>query len=217
MDKTLIEILPLAVAATISPSGLLFVTMILSGKEKPKRNAVMFLLGSIIFLVILGSLLLIAIKPAIQSTSQPDTVNAAMDIVFGILVILVIGRSLIFGKKKKPENKKKHKRPFIIMGFLFMIVNSSTLILYIAACKIISDSGLKMVERFSLLVFLIVITMLMISFPVIISILMPKKSEIVMVPVKSFMSKHGNQIAKGYFLLIAVYLIVHGIMELRAG
>jgi len=111
MERTLLEILPLAVAATISPSGLLFVTIILSGKENPRRHALLFLLGAVTFLI----------------------------------------------------------------------------------------------------------AMLMISFPVIITILMPKKSGIIMVPVKSFMSKHGSAIAKGYFLFVAVYLIFHGIRELQAG
>jgi hypothetical protein len=46
---------------------------------------------------------------------------------------------------------------------------------------------------------------------------MPKKSDVVMVPVKSFMAKHGSVIAKGYFLLIAAYLIFHGIREIQGG
>ncbi|MDO8736269.1 MAG: GAP family protein [Thermoleophilia bacterium] len=215
MVNTLIEILPLALAATISPSGLLFVTMILSGKENPKRHAVLFLVGSITFLFILGIILLFTFKSALNSAEQPHTLSGILDIVFGVLVILFIGQSLIFGKKKKPEDKKKHKYPFFVMGFGFMIINTSSLIPFIAACKIITDGDLGAVRAMSLLAILIAIAMLMISFPVIITILMPKKSDVVMVPVKSFMAKHGSVIAKGYFILIAVYLIYHGIVQLQ--
>jgi len=215
MEKIFLEILPLALAATISPSGLLFVTMILSGKENPKRNAIMFLLGSITFLVVLGGFLLVTFKPAIEAASQPDKRSAYIDIAFGVLIIIFIGQGLIFGRKKKPEKKKQHKRPFLVMGFGFMIINTSTLIPFIAACKIISDGGLPAAEDIMLLAILIAITMMMISFPVIITILMPKKSDVVMAPVKSFMSKHGNVIAKGYFILIAFYLIFHGVRQLQ--
>lgn len=216
MEKVFLEILPLALAATISPSGLLFVTLILSGKESPKRHAVLFLLGAITFLIVLGSFLLVTFKPAIDAASQPDRRSGYLDIAFGLLIIIFIGQGLVFGKKKKPEKEeKKRKRPFLILGFGFMIINTSTLIPFIAACKIISDSDLPAAADLILLAFLILTTMLMISFPVIITVLMPKKSDVVMVPVKDFMQKHGSVIAKGYFLLIAAYLIFHGIRELQ--
>ncbi|MBI5871449.1 MAG: GAP family protein [Actinobacteria bacterium] len=217
MEKVFLEILPLALAATISPSGLLFVTLILSGKENPKRHAILFLLGAITFLIVLGSFLLVTFKPAIEAASQPDKRSGYLDIAFGVLIIIFIGQGLIFGKKKKPDKEKKRKRPFLILGFGFMIINTSTLIPFIAACKIISDGGLPAAEDLILLAFLILTTMLMISFPVIITVLMPKKSDVVMVPVKNFMSKHGSVIAKSYFLLIAGYLIFHGIRELQGG
>ena len=216
MEKVFLEILPLALAATFSPSGLLFVTMILSGKQNPKRHAILFLLGAIAFLIVLGIFLLVTFKPAIEAASQPDKRSGYLDIAFGILIIIFIGQGLIFAKKKKPE-KKQRKSPFLILGFGFMIINTSTLIPYIAACKIISDGGLAAAEDLALLAILIAITMLMISFPVIITVLMPKKSDVVMVPVKSFMAKHGSVIAKGYFLLIAAYLIFHGIREIQGG
>ncbi|MHB8791981.1 MAG: GAP family protein [Thermoleophilia bacterium] len=215
MQRTFLEILPLALAATFSPSGLLFVTMILSGMNSPKKHAIQFLLGACLFLIVLGSVLLVTFKPAIEAASQPDKRSGYLDIAFGVLIIIFIGQGLMFGKKKKPEKKNKRKQPFFIMGFGFMIINTSTLIPFIAACKIISDGGLAVLDDIALVAFLIATTMLMISFPAIISILMPKKSDIVMGPVKSFMSKHGSVIAKGYFLLIAAYLIFHGIRELQ--
>lgn len=215
MEKTFLEILPLALAATINPSGLLFATMILSGNTSPKRHAIMFLLGASAFLIALGGFLLVTFKPAIEAASQPDRRSGYLDIIFGVLVIIFIGQGLIFRKKKKPEKKKQHKRPFFAMGFGFMIINVSSLIPFIAACKMISYGGLAAVEDIALLATLIIIAMLMISFPVIVTILMPKKSDVVMVPVKSFLSKHGGVIAKSYFILIAFYLVFHGIRQLQ--
>jgi len=216
MEKTFLEILPLAIAATFSPSGLLFVTLILSGKERPNRNASLFLAGAAVFLIILGTVVMVTYKSAVSASGQPDRLSGILDIVFGCLVIAFITFSLVRGKKKKASTSKKtHKRPFIVMGFGFMAINTSSLIPFIAASKIITDSDLGLQDSLPLFIILVAISMLMISFPVLVSVMMPKRSEVVMGPVKSFMKKHGGTIAKVYFLLIAVYLIVHGIGEMR--
>lgn len=216
MERTFFEILPLAIAATFSPSGLLFVTMILSGKEKPARHALLFLLGSVIFLTILGMFILLTFKSAVSSSNHPDSLSGAIDIILGFLTILIIGRSFISKGKKKSEGGDSHKRkrPFVVMGFLYMAINASSLVPYIAASKIIADAGLGW-DSLPLLLALILITMLMISFPVAVTILMPAKSERVMTPVKAFMSKHGSQIARAYFLLVGLYLIYHGIRGIQ--
>jgi len=211
MEKTFLEILPLAIAATFSPSGLLFITMILSGKEKAQRHALLFLLGAVIFLLILGMVVMETYKSAIGDAAHPGDSSGIIDILFGTMIILIITRSLIKKDKPQAEPKKQKKRPFVVMGFLYMIINVSTLIPFIAACKIISENQLGFADSLPLFLFLIAVTMLMISFPVIVTLTMPLKSEKVMGPVKSFMSKHGPRIAQVYFLAIGVYLIAHGV------
>ncbi|MFA6001518.1 MAG: GAP family protein [Thermoleophilia bacterium] len=215
MEKTLLEILPLALAATISPTGLLFVTMILTGKDHPKKNSVLFLCGSVIFLIVLSTVISLTYKTTVATASHPSTLSGVIDIVLGLLIIMVIGKAVIFGKKDKPAKKKRH-RPYLVMGFLYMIINASTLIPYIAASKIITQNNIGLGNALLVFTVLILITMFMISFPVIITILLPGKSERVMKPVRSFMSRYGNQIAQAYFFLIAIYLIVHGIVGIRA-
>ncbi|MHB1325848.1 MAG: hypothetical protein ACYC0L_06550 [Thermoleophilia bacterium] len=77
MEKTLLEILPLAIAATFSHGGLLFVSMITSGKDRPVKNS------------------------AVTSESHPGSFAGAIDILFGLLIIVVIGRPVFSEKKRK--------------------------------------------------------------------------------------------------------------------
>jgi threonine/homoserine/homoserine lactone efflux protein len=217
MEKTFLEILPLAIAATFSPSGLLFVTMILSGKKSPVRHAVLFLLGAVAFLAVLGLVVMLTFKPAVNSENHPGTVSSAIDIILGFLMILLIGHSFISRKKQKQKRDKQRQRPFFIMGTGYMMINASSLIPFIAASKIIAENDHAFWDSLPLFLFLILVTMLMVSFPVLVTILLPAKSERVMVPVKSFMSKHGSQIARAYFFLIGLYLILHGITGIRGG
>jgi len=213
MDRTFLEILPLAIATTFNPSGLLFVIMILSGKVKPVRHAFTFLFGAATFLIVLGLFIMLTFKPAINSTNHPDALSSAIDIALGILVIVFIGRSFLV-KAKPKKTGKASKRPFFIMGMGYMLINASSLIPFIAANKIISENGLGFAESLTIFAALIIIAMTMISFPVLIIVTMPGKSERIMGPVKTFMSKHGSQIARIYFFLMGIYLIAHGVRNL---
>ncbi|MBK5226350.1 MAG: GAP family protein [Thermoleophilia bacterium] len=109
MEKTLLEILPLAIAATFSPSGLLLVTMILSGKDRPVKNSVVFLSGAVLFLISLGSFIMVAYNSAVTSKSRPGSFAGAIDILLGLLIIVVIGRSVIFRKKEKKVEKNRRR------------------------------------------------------------------------------------------------------------
>jgi threonine/homoserine/homoserine lactone efflux protein len=210
MEKTFAQILPLAVGGTFSPSGLLLVMAILSSNENPKRKALSFIIGSSIFLTVLGILIVLLVKPAVQAASHPHKLSGYIDIALGLLIIILAGKSFLSRNKKAPQKKKERKIPYTLVGFSFMLVNTSTLVLFIAASKIIADNRLARPDTILLLLVLIIITMFMISFPVAISFAMPERSERILKPVTSFMSRHGSQIARVYFLLMAFYLIIHG-------
>jgi len=213
MEKTFLEVLPLAIGAMISPTGLLFVMMLLSGKGNAKKNGLEFVLGSTLFLIGLGLLIFFTAKPVVNSTAHPDVSASIIDIVLGGLIILIVIKSVFFKKKDKKKNKTGNK-PYFIEGFLYMFVNISTLIPFIAAIKIISLNKLAPLNDISIVLMVIIITMFMVAFPVIISYLMPKESEKILGPINAFMSKNGAKIANVYFLFMALYLIYHGVSRL---
>lgn len=212
MAQTFLEILPLAIGAAISPTGLLFVMMILSGKDNSKKSALGFVLGGTLFLTILGLFIFFTAKPVVNSTDHPNVTSSIIDIVLGILILGIVVKSVFFKKKNKTDDSKKKKRPYPIMGFLYMFINISTLIPFIAAVKIISMNKLVPWDGIAILLITILITMSMIAFPVVITYAMPHKSQKILGPVNSFMAKNGSKIGNVYFALMALYLIYHGIM-----
>lgn len=216
MIRTLAEILPLAVAAAFSPTGLLFVMMIISSRDTSRMRPFKFLAGAAIFLVILSLVVLLVWRPALSTIEHPQRASAAVDIVLGTMVALVVLKSVFFKSFLSPKKDRPHwqerKKPFFILGFAYMLTNISTIVPFIAACKIIADDGLAFWENIPLLVTVLVVTMSLVVFPVAIDYLMPERSEKILGPVKSFMSRHGGRIAYVYFFLIAIYLIGHGIV-----
>lgn len=214
MLTTFARILPLALTAAISPTGLLLVMSILSGKESPVKKSRAFILGAFVFLIALGLLISLTFHPAVQQTSNPGKTSAVIDIVLGLLILGVLVVSVFHKKKEKPAKKKKRKRPYTLLGFGYMLVNYSTLIPYIAAAKIINDGDLGFWEKLPLFVILILITMSLVSLPVAVTWLFPEQSGRILGPVKTFMSRHGRMIANVFFLAMAIYLIVYGVSRI---
>lgn len=214
MLNTFLEVLPLAIGATINPTGLLFVMMILSEKDNSKLKALSFVLGSTLFLILLGIFIFFTFKPAINSTNHPNTSSAIVDIVLGLIIILIVIKSVFFKKKVQSEKVSKKRQSYTLLGFLFMIVDISSLIPFIAATKIIANNKLNIFNDFSLVFVVILISMLMMAFPVIVTYIIPKQSEKILGPIKIFMSKNGSKIANVYFLLMAIYLIYRGVVSM---
>lgn len=212
MERTFLAILPLAIGAAISPTGLLFVMMILSGKDNSKKSALGFVLGSTLFLTILGLFIFFTAKPVVNSTNHPSLTSSIIDIVLGMLILAIVVKSVFFKKKPKPDAPKKKKKPYPVMGFLYMFINVSTLIPFIAAIKIIAMNKLAPWDGIAILLVTILIAMSMIAFPVVISYAMPKESQKILGPVNQFMAKNGSKISNVYFALMAVYLLYHGVM-----
>jgi len=212
MERTFLAILPLAIGAAISPTGLLFVMMILSGKDNSKKSALGFVLGGTLFLTILGIFIFFTAKPVVNSTNHPNVTSSIIDIVLSILILAIVVKSVFFKKKAKTDDPKKKKKPYPIMGFLYMFINISTLIPFIAAVKIISMNKLGPWDGIAILVVTILITMSMIAFPVVITYVMPNKSQTILGPVNRFMAKNGSKISNVYFALMAMYLIYHGVI-----
>jgi len=214
MDHTFFEILPLAIGAAFSPTGLLFVMMILSGKENSKKGALGFVLGGTLLLTILGLFLFFTAQPIVNATRHPDITSSIIDIGLGILILLIVAMSFFFKKKPKIKAANNKKRPYPIIGFFYMAINVSTLIPFIAAVKIISVNKLALWDNIAIFLMTVVITMSMIAFPVVISYAMPKESKKILDPMNAFMAKNGSKLGDAFFALIAVYLIYHGVMGL---
>lgn len=204
------EILPLAIAATFSPSGLLFVILIMSSK-KGKRGGLLFNLGAILFLI----LLTLAMNMAFSGLSNVKLsinpyISGAIDIALGLWIVYIFIRNKT-NKDSKPA--KNISIPPFALGFASMIINVSTIIPYIAANKILLNAHLDIVPYVVSLAILILVTMALMLFPIIISLVMPKKSDHILAIVEKFMSQHGATIARYYFLIIALYLIIKGALQ----
>lgn len=206
MANLLLQIIPLSIAGAINPVGTLIIILILTG-EKPIKKSLFFLLGSVLFLLVMIPIGYFLIHYSINSQNSHSVISAIIDLVFGILLILLA----IFRKERKSTNHQEISvfKEFIF-GFLFMLLNFDGLIVYFVILKNVFESNLSFILDFVILMISIIIIMSSIFLPVLLAIIMPQKSKIVLEKLKNFMTKHGQVISKIVVLIIAIYLIIKG-------
>lgn len=215
MEMTFIQILPLVLAASMSPTGLLFVMMILAG-DSGVRHGTRFLAGATVTLVILGLLVVLAWnKGASEAGSHHALASGIADILLGVAVIALLAKAIFMKKASSSIHAHPSRRPYLILGALYMATNFSTLIPFIAAGRIIAEDNLEHGGEIVLLVPLILITMAMITFPVLLTRIAPHGSQVVLDPLNRFMSRYGARITEVIFLVIAIYLVLHGVVTIK--
>ncbi|RJQ46373.1 MAG: hypothetical protein C4534_02785 [Gaiellales bacterium] len=214
MRAALLEILPLALAASLSPTALGFEITILSGKGNGRRNSLLFVLGAALFLVVLGLLVMLVFRHTVIPSDHHRKLSAWIDIVLGFSIILLVARSFLPRKKKKKSGGSSRRRPYLIVGFLFMAINTSTIIPFVAASKTIADARLPLLGAATLFAALVLMTVWMIAFPVVFSYAAPRSSGRALERMGAFMERHGSQLVRVFFLAAGVYLAVKGISGL---
>lgn len=215
MEFTFVQILPLALAASVNPTGLLFIMMILAG-EAGLRHAVRFMAGATLTLLVLGVVVILLWKQGVSEASAHRSLASGIaDITMGLAVIVLLAKAVFMKKESSSRWRGGGRRPYFALGTLYMVTNFSSLIPFIAASRIIGNGDLPAAKEVILLVPLILIVMIMVAFPVAVTWLAPAKSQRVLGPLSGFMTRYGARITEVVFLVIAVYLLAHGVVTIR--
>jgi len=209
MIDTFLKILPFSLGGAVNPFGILLIFFLLAAARKPLQKAWLFLAGSVSFLIAVIFIENLLLQHTIGHTRHHTAVSADLDIALGITLILLV----IFRKSahKDESGKDRSRLGNFLFGFMFMITDLSTLVLYFSALKIVFEAHLSIPDDMILLAVNILITMSTMALPVLVATVMPAKSALILDPIKRFIGKHGNQVSKGVIFLIALYLIYRGV------
>lgn len=213
MGSVLLTIMPLALAASLNPTGVLLESSIISGPGNGRRNALLFVIGATSFLIVLGLAVMFVFNHTVLPSVHHARLSAAIDIGLGMLIALAVLGSMVRGggtRRSQPASRARH-RPYLAVGLLFMAVNTSTNIPFVAASKGIADGGLPLYEEAITFSLLVLITLSLLAFPVVFAYAAPVRAESVMRRLRRVMDDYGLMFARGFFLLVAGYLVWKGI------
>ena len=160
----LIQILPLAFGAAVSPTALMGIIILLSISKKPKLQGFGYYIGSLILIIIVILLGLLLGTGITSGYNKPNLLLSWIDVVLGI-IILFLGARRIFQTQQSPTNRiNNNDKPSsnlnlfikgISFGFGLFLINFSTTIIVLAAGKEIAVSPVGFIGKFLIIMILI--------------------------------------------------------------
>jgi len=207
MASILIKILPLDLAATLSPGVLALAIILLGSKNQPKAKALILLLGMLlvaIAITVFGFILGNNVTPGVE----PTLTSAIIDAIFG-LFFLFYGFKIILGPERmiKPREEKVRFWRLFILGFLVSATNFDALFLSFAAAKEVGDAAVHFGAKSILLAVNIFFFTLPIMLPLIIYLLFPEFAGRVLANINRIVLKYSRYILFAMFMIFGIYFL----------
>jgi hypothetical protein len=223
MAALLASVLPLAIGAAVSPTLVALQLLVLTGTTKPLARAWALALGSALVLAafsLLGLTVLNHLHPA-RHGHHSWRGAVIMFVAAGLLGVLAV-RSIV-RRPTSAEQQASHTADrlataptawFVGVGALGMVVNFSTLLLFLPALHEITRSSVDVAGRSVAFALLFVITLLPVLLPVGLVTVMGPRADPALAAAHRFVSRHARQIGVVIEVFFAVYLAIRGFGEL---
>lgn len=208
MASLLIKIIPLDLAATLSPGILALSIILLSGRNKPKEKTFSLLLGTLVIAItiaIAGFFLGQAATPKVG----PTLASAIIDCILGIVFILW-GFKLLSSKERKIKNQEGGGPEFFkwfTIGIVVSATNFDAVLLSFAAAKEVGNSALGILSLIILLIVNIFFFVLPTSLPMAIDLLFPKFTGLLLEKINRVVLKYSRYILFAMFLIFGIYFL----------
>lgn len=228
MVALLIKLTPLALGAAVSPVMLAATILILSGRERPLRRAIVFALGATVVISAIGVFALFMLGADSGSgsaeASQTRAHTAGIDVAFGVLLLALAGRQVarIVKGRAKPDVSDDEEIEaavpehgtatikYLAGGAAAMLLNFSTIVIYIPAVRILAEPGHTTTEKAVGLVYVTLVAMAVAIIPITLYALTPGFAARVLEPVGTWTKRHSKEIGAVIMFVFAIYLLSKG-------
>jgi len=214
----LLTVLPFALASMVSPLAIITVMAVLSATRRRALKAVLF---AITYATVFSAicLLLVVVGSAATIGGKPSSVTAGIDVVLGVILLYIAGRSLTRGAStpvRSFDPDAMGVAAVLSMGVLFSASNVSSLIPALAASKDIGVAAVPPLDKAVAFVFLLAIALSWVWAPVALYLFTPNDFDMLLDPVIRFLRRYGGQLMAAVFFLIGLYLVVRGVTGFAA-
>lgn len=221
----LLEIVPIALAAAISPTSFALIIVLLSISKRPKTSGTGFLVGSAMVIFVAALLGMIAAEGVLLTRAEPGPLKIWIDLFLGIIVIyygfkILLTKNAWFEDKELelPTNNKSSTSEFLsslvlAMG-LFALNFITTALVFLGGSKI-AAAGLGWLGTIISLLVLMAITLSMVALPVLIYFLVPKKADNILFKLNQWIKKNGHYLTAILVLLLGFYFLLNGLEGLN--
>jgi hypothetical protein len=223
MGTLLIAVVPLAIGAAISPTLLALQLLVLTGPTNRLSRGWALAGGSALVLAafsILGFTVLVKLHP--DHDGHRSLRDALIMFVAGGLLGLLALRSLL-RRPTTGEQQKSHMAGrldtaptswFVGMGAIGMVVNFSTLLLFLPALHEITRSAVGVLGRATAFAVLYLVTLLPVLVPVGLVTILGPRADPALDATHGFVTRNSRRIGLVIEVVFAVYLVGKGVREL---
>jgi threonine/homoserine/homoserine lactone efflux protein len=225
MGRAIGDILPMAVGVAISPVPIIAIVLML-GTPRARTNGPAFALGWLIGLSIAGgAILALASGRAEDDGAGPATWVSVLKLLFGVLFILLAGRTW----RGRPRGSDEAVMPkwmqaidtfetakSFVAGVVLSGLNPKNLALTIAAAAAIAGVGISTGEEIGALVVFILLGSLSILTPLAIYFAMGARAATILGALKNWMASHNAAIMTVLLLVLGAKLVGDAIAALTS-
>ena len=172
MNSVLSQTIPLALAAAISPVLFLLQLNTLTG-PRPIARGTALTAGAAVVLIGVSSL---GVALGGTGFATDDSLQAAVNVLFGVLLIAVALRALVRPPRPKAagaDRKPKGIGRSFMAGAAGMGSNVTTFALYVPALALIAGSGLPLGQRGIAALVILVLTLMVAWVPLVVAVAVP--------------------------------------------
>jgi Sap, sulfolipid-1-addressing protein len=220
MGKLLVQVVPLAFGAAVSPALLTVMVLTISSQRRGLARGVALTAGVLASLAVLTALGLTVLS---HVTSHPSAtkiaVSDAVDVTVGLVLLALALRALVEQKNRTPDDDAPDTSRRAPMGLLatvgagsaLMVTNVTTIILYIPAMKEIAKSDVSDTGKAVATVIVVLITALPVLLPLAVRLAAPSASQRWLGSLNATISRHHRAVIVGVEVVFGVYLLAKGL------
>ena len=212
MGGLLLKIIPLDLAATLSPGILALAIVLLGSKNYPKIKTLALFLGILVVGIIIA-ILGFTLGKNTTNNYQQTQLSAIVDLIVGI-IFFILALNIIFSKERKrriKDDDNPHIFKWLLIGIIIAATNLDALFLSFTADKEVGESNINDLMKTILLVINLFFFTLPITLPGFFYLLMPDLASRILTKINQFVLKYSRFVLAFIFIIFGILLLFKGI------
>jgi len=221
VSTLLLTLLPLALGAAVSPTLLMVEVFALSASTSPIIKGWLVALGATAALIVYAALGLLA-GSALPHSHPHHAIDAAIDLTAAVLLgwLIIHQLSSRGAASSKPSLAQRldaaSGRTFFIAGFVMMVTNFSTIILFMPAIRIITKAQVALSGRGLALILVMLIALLPVLAPVSVVTILGDRASVALAKLNDVVTRRSLAITITLEAIFCAFFLIKGITELTA-
>ena len=215
----LLEATGLALLAALSPTALL-VTAVYLGSDRPKLIAALYLAGALIMSLVMGVVILVALRNAGLSHADQRSPRYGFRLGLGILLLaagIVVARRRPARDPQRPQQgllSRVTQRPAPVSAFLAGVLIFAPGATFLAALQVIATARASVELTVIAVIIVVVINVLLVWLPIVFYLAAPEVTTRYLSGFNGWLRANGKTISVCVLIAAGAFLIANGIYGL---